>query len=177
MSCFCTSITLILLSTITASPREPLIDCGVFICLLCWSAFNPPNAHLSRMLRIRVFHYKCKVLSASTVTVQLQTRYVILTLSEDQGVRNGCPLHWGKPANGLYLVQNTRCEVVRLKNTRNHEIQNMIINVIHVEFKDIHWEEMSAQIRATTVPPSALGEDKEAFRKKDGLAGQTIRLA
>ena len=29
----------------------------------------------------------------------------------------------------------------------------------------------------TTVPPSALGEDKQAFRKKDGRSMQTSRLA
>ena len=30
---------------------------------------------------------------------------------------------------------------------------------------------------ATTVPPSALGEEEEAFRKKTVVAGQTSRLA
>ena len=43
-----------------------------------------------------------------------------------------------------------------------------IINDIHIEINDIHWEGcLHITRRATTVPPSALGEEKEAFRKKD----------
>ena len=126
----------------------------------------------------QIFHNKCKVLSAfKEVTLQLQTdigKGVILTLSVLQDPSQLCEEWLSFKGRNLLMVctvvQNTRCEVVMLKNTSIiMKFIIWIINDIHVEFNDIHWEGcLHITRRATTVPPSALGEDKEAFRKKDG---------